>query len=77
MRVALCVLWMCSGGSEWVDLLSVSLPEHARVQLADGALVDILCSVYSVSCKVLNLRRFFSYQQFNLNILEGVGGAFS
>ncbi len=28
--------------------------EHTRVELADGALMDIFCSMYSVSCKVLN-----------------------
>lgn len=41
-------------GSEWF----LCVPELTRVQLADGALVDIFCSVYSVSCKVLNLHCF-------------------
>lgn len=43
-----------------VGLYNLCVPELTRVQLADGALVDIFCSVYSVSCKVLNLHCFSS-----------------
>lgn len=37
--------------------------EHSRVQLAEGTLVDIFCSLYSVSCKVLHNLYHYFYQQ--------------
>lgn len=56
--VCVCVWRWCTmqvlSGFVWL----LCVPEFTRVQLADGALVDIVCSVYSVSCKVLNLHCF-------------------
>lgn len=47
-----------------IDLIVFCLStEHARIQLADGALVDIFCSMYSVSCKVVNNLYHYFYQQ--------------
>lgn len=38
--------------------------------MADGALVDIFCSMYSVSCKVLNNLYHYFYQQLLLKLCE-------
>lgn len=35
--------------------------EYTRVELADGALMDIFCPMYSVSCKVLNNLYHYSH----------------
>lgn len=37
--------------------------EHPRIELVDGALLDLFCSMYSVSCKVVNFHHYF-HQHF-------------
>lgn len=44
-------------GNSWAFSLFVST-EHPRVQLAEGALLDVLRSMYSLSCKVVNFHLY-------------------
>lgn len=37
--------------------------EHPRIELVDGAVLDLFCSMYSVSCKVVNFHYYF-HQHF-------------